>query len=137
MGWTCPYCGKPMESKKITKQECLVLDWIDGDSEYYTVDGKQFSCKPCKIKYNDIEKEWKIPKNVEKTVTEKQEKCIGIICKNLQIPEYPAITKLAASIFIKENMEASKRASENYKADTMRIYDADDWDEEFWGEEHF
>ena len=126
-----------MESKKIIKQECLVLDWIDGDSEYYTVEGNQYYCKPCKIKYNGIDKEWKIPKNVEKTVTEKQEKCIGTICKNLEIPKYPAITKLAASIFIKENIEASKRASENYNANAMRIYDADDWVDEFWGEEYF
>jgi len=62
----CPCCGKPM-------QEMEVLDTYMGwDDEMYAESHYKYRCKECNIKYDEKDKEWKLPKGYEATITPKQ-----------------------------------------------------------------
>lgn len=131
----CPNCGKEMikTSNKLTEIICVVWDQIDGESEYEARSGYRYKCPDCNIKYNSLKNHWTVPKNIKSDITYKQQNCINVICKNLNM-EFPyIINKKVASEFISKYIDMSKSVSIN-----NRYYDYYDCDhEDFYGEEFF
>ena len=120
----CPKCGKEMKSTSRTKTICTVFCQTDPDeAEYEDVIYTKYRCSECKISYDTESDEWKIPKNIKSTVTDKQNKCISIICNNLDINMPKILSKEEASKFISAHIDESKRISEENK----REYDEDDY----------
>lgn len=113
----CPNCGKEMikSSRRLTEVVCVVFDQIDGDSEYETRTGYRYRCDECNIKYNSLKNHWTIPKTITPDITSKQQNCINIICKNLNM-EFPyIINKNVASQFISKYIDKSKSVSNERK----------------------
>ena len=108
----CPNCGREMKQgkRKIFKTICTVFCQTDADeAEFETIEGYNYKCEDCKIKYNSIENEWKIPKNIESDISYKQQHCIEIICANLGFEIPYIINKNVASKFITEYLDKSKQ----------------------------
>lgn len=131
----CPNCGKEMirTSNKLTEIVCVMWDQVDGDSEYEPRSGYRYKCTDCNIKHNSLKNHWTIPKNIKPDITYKQQNCISVICKNLNVEIPYIINKKVASEFISKNIDRSK--SVNIKNRYYDYYDCDH--EDFYGEEFF
>ena len=130
----CPNCGKEMirTSNRLTEIICVAWDQIDGESEYEPRTGYRYKCNYCNIKYNSLKNHWTIPKSIKPDITYKQENCIGVICKNLGIQQPHIISKFAASKFINEHLEESKKVTkeriEDYYERISDIEFEEGWD---------
>lgn len=130
----CPNCGKEMirTSNRLTEIVCVVWDQIDGESEYEPRTGYRYKCNYCNIKYNSLKNHWTIPKSIKPDITYKQQNCVNIICKNLNIPTPHIISKFAASKFINEHLEESKKVTkeriEDYYERISDIEFEEGWD---------
>lgn len=92
----------------------------------------KYTCEDCKITMKQSrdchyesrpgDKYWHIPNNIPRTITEKQKRCIEVICNVLKIDKPLIINKSLASKFINQHIEASKRIVENSIQENGREY---------------
>lgn len=121
----CPNCGKEMikTSNRLTEIVCVVWSPIDGESEYEPKTGYRYKCPECNIKYNSLKNHWTIPKSITADITDKQQNCINIICKNLNMNFPYIINKNVASKFIDKYLDKSKAIMEEFDADDYIMWD--------------
>ena len=103
---TCPNCGLAMKDK--CYKYYGLSDW---DMDYPTEVFHRFTCKACKISFDD-DKGWKIPKTFERP-TDKQIKCVEIINRVL-CTDFVPLLKISTTLFIKENIEKSRQRSKHH-----------------------
>ena len=131
----CPNCGREMRrgNRKVYYEYTTFHTFIDDDDSYHHINsGYIHTCDNCNIKYNSASEKYTIPKNIVQDITDKQKRCIGIICSNLKIDKPYIISKILASKFISNNIEKSKIIREENR------YEYEDYDYYgFFGEEYY